>query len=175
MGTFSRVLAGAAAALLAVTSAGCTDSDDPPRAGDGPRTVTMDPAANHVEALGGSRVAFGERATTDDGVTVVVQEPRPHDPPPSARGTGEGFVEIGLRLVNDSDSRVLDVTVMVESGGGQAGELLHERRGLVGPPRVVKAGSSQRWSQVFDVAELDDVTVTVQAGTDRLPVSFGRP
>ena len=61
---------------------------------------------------------------------------------------------------------------MVTSGGGQAGDVFDSERGMSGPPsKVVRPGGRTKWVQAFGVLDPDDVSVLVQAGLDRVPVS----
>lgn len=163
-------------ALLSSSLAACSGGGEDDATAPGTAVTSMDPAANHVEALGGTEVPFGEVAEYDDGLTVVVERPEPVDPGEDA-DEDAARVSLTVRLVNGSDRKVrpAEVSVMVESGGGQASDVLDEEEGLTGPPaKALAPGARARWTQVFEVADPGDLSVLVQAGTDRIPVSFAK-
>ena len=135
-------------------------------------------SGNHVEALGGSSILFGEPANYDDGLTIIVSKPKTFVPSPNvATGDESKYVKFTVRLVNTSKRRFLptDVSVMVASRGGQAGEVFDAEQEIIGPPpNAVPPGGKARWVQVFGVEDPADVSVVVQAGLDRMPVAVSR-
>lgn len=135
-------------------------------------------SGNHVEALGGATVAFGEAAEYADGLRILVSAPEDFEPSQSAAtGAQEGFVRFVVRVVNNSEESVspADISVTVESQGSQAGDVFDTTRRMSGPPaRDVKPGGTAQWVQGFGVADPEDVSVIVQAGLERAPAAFSR-
>ncbi|WP_110181293.1 hypothetical protein [Nocardioides solisilvae] len=181
--TITAVAAGIALSVALAT--GCSgdepDGADAGAAGTGQQAEggssgSGKPAAEQVDELGGSRVAFGEPVEYADGLRIVVGDPQPLEVPSGAAGGAEEHVRLTVRLVNGSKRKVspVDVALMVESGGGQAADVFDRGQKLNGPPRrAVAPGGEARWAQGFGVADPEDVVVVVQAGLDRIPVAFG--
>jgi hypothetical protein len=84
-------------------------------------------------------------------------------------------VRFTVRLVNGTGKRVspADVSVTVESGGVQGGDVLDAEHAMSGAPnRAVRPGGKASWVHGFGVVDPADVSVVVQAGLERAPVEF---
>jgi hypothetical protein len=131
---------------------------------------------DHIEALGGSKVGFGEQVKYSDGIRLAVSEPAQFIPSAKATvRTEKEYVKFTLELVNESRKEVsaADVFVMVESAGGQGGAVIDpNRQASSAPTRMLAPGDKITWTQGFGVLDPADVKVVVQAGLTRRPVEF---
>jgi hypothetical protein len=171
-----RLKIGTAVAGLLLIATACSGND-----GDGaPATRSTGEGANasteQVTALGGKVVSFGENFEFEDGLSITVGEPKEFVPSPSATTGGEGqYVKFTMQLANETNAKISlsEVFVTVESGGGQAGDVVDKKHKMSGPPSAkLKPGDEVAWSQGFGVLDPENVTVVVQAGMDRAPVAF---
>lgn len=180
-----RVVIAAVAASVALLVTGCSgdepdgsasnDAGAASGSGSGAGGEAQEVSGNHVEALDGSTLSFGEPIEYDDGLTVVVSEPTSFDPSAKAVTGAEEHVQFTVRLVNGSKKRIspADIFITVESGGGQGGDVIDPAQSKSGPPaKAVKPGGKASWVQGFGVVDPEDVSVVVQAGLDRAPVEL---
>jgi hypothetical protein len=132
--------------------------------------------SKHVEELGGFTALFDEPVRYNDGLVVKVSAPRPFKPSNKAVGGIEShYIKLTVHLINRSQEKVSprSVFLSVESGGGQAGDILDPKHRMSGPPtKQVGPGESTRWVQGFGVRDPGDVEVLVHAGVEREPVLF---
>jgi hypothetical protein len=172
-----------AAALSGVLLAGCTGGDstnDGQSSPDGNATSSSDTGQSGASGQERARdVSFGDTFEFDDDLAISVSAPKLFRPSANATTGGEpDYVRFEVRLENQTPRRVrLDqVSVTVESGGGQGGDVIDERKNLSGgsPSRVVKPGGAATWALGFGVLDPDDVTVQVQVGGERQPVTVGK-
>jgi hypothetical protein len=175
----SKIAAAVLGTALLVT--GCSAGQDDKRSSDsdsavGAQAGTSNTSANHVEALGGSTVAFDKPAQYEDGLSITVSDPQPFTPSKAATTGGEeNHVKFTIELVNGSGKKIspTDILVTVDSGGGQGGDILDPKNKMTGAPtKPVKPGAKVRWLQGFGVLDPDDVEVVVQAGLNRVPMLF---
>lgn len=124
----------------------------------------------------GPTLEFGEPHEFEDGVAVSVSKPKPFKPSSTATTGGEpDYVSFEVHLENGTDRKIStgQVAVTVESGDGQAGDIIDVKKGLAGPPsKQVVAGKALTWKLGFGVIDPADVTVQVQVGTEREPVTI---
>lgn len=169
------VMAVVLSGLLLVT--GCTgDSEDGAADPAGETPSTSSPSGTPGPT---PDVSFGEPFEFDDGVTVQVSAPKQFRPSAEATVGGEpDYVRVDVRLVNGTERRVSpsEVTVTVESGGGQGGDVLDPTKEMTAsaPSKPVRPGGEASWTLGFGVLDPKDVTVQVQVGLDRQPVTIGR-
>jgi hypothetical protein len=168
-----RAAAAVLSGLLLMT--GCTgDAQDGAESPGGGETRGGNATGDNGET---STVSFGEPHQFDDGVVIRVGEPQQFRPSEGATTGGEpDYVRLRVRLTNGTEKRMStdQVSVTVESGDGQAGDVIDERKGLTGPPsQVVRPGETATWALGFGVLDPEDVTVDVQVGMERDPVAFG--
>lgn len=169
---------------LLLVMAGCSgDEQHEPSSNkpDGPAAIATDPtdgSGNHLEALGGSTLAFDEPAEYDDGLSIKLSEPEEFVPSTNATtGAEENYVKFTLHLVNGSDRKITPaaISVTVESRGGQAGDVIDQKHQMSGPPtKTVKPGGRTAWVQGFGVLDPTDLRVFIHAGRDRVPMAFSQ-
>jgi hypothetical protein len=168
-----RAVAAMLTGLLLTT--GCTEDSE---TGSGSPEATKTSEAGTSSSAGGiSSVAFGEAHDFEDGVKIQVSRPKRFRPSADATTGGEpDYVRFSVTLSNDSDRPVStdQVSVTVESGDGQAGDVIDETKGLTGAPtKRVAPGKAASWSLGFGVLDPQDVAVEVQVGMERDTVTFG--
>lgn len=162
-------VAAALSGLLLVT--GCTGGADDEKAAS--ETGPQQSAPAEIE---GPSLGFGEPHEFEDGVAISVSKPKAFRPSATATTGGEpDYVMFDVRLTNGTARKIStgEVSVTVESGDGQAGDVIDAKKGLSGPPsKSVVAGKALTWKLGFGVVDPADVEVQVQVGTDREPVTI---
>ena len=158
-------------AVVGGNSGGETNSAGDGESGEDPAGASDNAARETAD------VAFGETYTYENGLAVSVSEPEAYMPSATSVNGGEpDFVTFTVTVVNGSTGDIAssDVFVTVQSGGGEAGEVMDPDAGIVGAPaEVVAPGGDRSWPLAFGVLSAGDVLVRVQPGIDVDPVSFG--
>jgi hypothetical protein len=154
--------------LLLTGCTGGSDDEGSPSAEPGNKSAAAETVA--------ADASFGEPFEFKDGVAVQVSKPKQFRPSAKAVAGGEpDFVKLKVRLVNGTKRKISpdQVLVTVASGGGQAGDVLDRRQGMMaGPPnKAVPAGEAVSWVLGYGVLDPEDVAVQVQVGLERPTVT----
>lgn len=165
-------------AVLLLTVAGCTGDGSEGAGGEsgtpGAESPRQADEGDVLEALGAAEVGFEQEARLDDGVRVVVGTPEEFEPSGTkVAGPEKEHVKFTVRVVNDSGSRIRprDISVTVESDGGQGGDVTDLQSEVMGPPTgAIRPGQEVEWTHGFGVIDAEDVMVVVQVGLERAPV-----
>jgi hypothetical protein len=168
-----RAVAVALSGLLLM--AGCT-SDDGDGGADSPEASESPASQGSSGSPNNPTVVFGDSHGFEDGVAIKVSKPEQFRPSQRATTGGEpDYVRFNVRLTNGTKKRLstAQVSVTVESGDGQAGDVIDPAKGLPGPPsKKIAPGGSFAWPLAFGVLDPSDVTVAVQVGQEKELVNF---
>jgi hypothetical protein len=162
-------------AVLCASSlvAGCSGGSDDPLS-----SKPAEPAVGEqVSQIEGITVAYGEPAHYGKGLSMVVSEPRQFRPSADAlTGNEEHFVKVRVRLVNRTDKPVFasNVSVSVETVGGQGADIIDGANRMVGAPpsAKIRPGGSASWILGFGLIDTKDIAVHVQPGLNGDPITF---
>jgi hypothetical protein len=153
--------------------AGCSGGSHDPLSSNPAEPAVGEP----VSQVEGIAVAYGEPARYGKGLSLVVSEPRRFRPSADAlTGNEEDFVKVRVRLVNRTDKLVSasNVSVSVETVGGQGADIIDGANRMVGgpPSAKIRPGGSASWVLGFGLIDTKDITVHVQPGLNSDPITF---
>lgn len=174
MNTRTRTRTAAATAALALAAlAGCapidTTTTTPAPAGPAAESDNVDTGGTAQRGTATNPLPFGGTATWEQGLSVTIATPQPYEPSAMAAGASghDTSVSFAVTVRNGSSEVYKPIMMMlsVQSGHAPATRIYDVGRLQSLPPSsVVSPGRPVTFEVAFNVADPDDVVVSVKPG-----------
>lgn len=180
----AAVVAAVALTLTACSSVEPAGSSAPPAVVSSPtpteQSLEAEPPASSPSAAEPSSetaspaqsedVVFGQTASWQDGISVVLSKPRKFTPNEYASGAeGKKHVVLDVPLTNGTSEK-FDPSIFrvaAQSGDGEASQIFDTASGVGEYPQTqLRAGKSVKWKIAFSVEDYNDLAVDVTPDFD---------